>query len=307
MPPAATALEQVRLSARAVRDGASVAREMVSRCADCRAAGLAEVFYTPGLAVAREVLGRAEFERLATLANDDGLVGTLDGIECENLRNLGRLAGMLLDYEAVEAASPVLLGDAAVMLALYGSLAAYRARLFVVVPAGDLGRDARPAIEASLSAPASDFIVARPGRLAGPLRQFSATVDAGGRTWRTPTRELLVMLLAARVGNPGSLPTPARWPHLVTTLLAHGDTLDLGVVLDIADEAGLSGHVQRGLAVACELAHELAELLPEERLEIPWWERALALPIAARRLLKESLVVAESTEAVVGEEVLADA
>ena len=77
---------------------------------------------------------------------------------------------------------------------------------------------------------------------------------------------------------------------MAAALLASQDTLDCDVVLHLAAELGLAPKVHRGLAVACQLVTELGRRFPDERLEIPWWERTIALPIAARRLLKEPLV-----------------
>jgi hypothetical protein len=288
--PATLALEQVRHAARVVRGGASVAGEVVERCTDCWCAGLAEAFVTPGLAVAREALGAAEFERRTDGAPGSELAGRLDAIAQENVRNLKRLAAILNDGDGARPQPAVLLGDAAVLLALYRSLAAFPARLWVVAPAGGTRRSTRSATVAVMSGTASDFSFAGIGRLAGPLRQYSATVEAGGRSWRVPTRELLVVLLAARVGDPESSPIPPQWPHLATALLASRDALDHEVVLELAAELNLAPKVHRGLAAARQLVPELGGQFSDGRLEIPWWERTIALPIAARRLLKESLV-----------------
>ena len=288
--PATAALKQVRHAARVVRDGAPVAGEVIEHCTDCWCAGLAEGFVTPGLAVAREALGAAEFERRTAAAPGCELAGRLDAIAQENRQNLERLAAILNDGDGARPAPAVLLGDAAVLLSLYRSLAAFPARLWVVAPAEGTKRSTRSATVAVLSGAASDFSFAGIGRLAGPLRRYSATVEAAGRTWRVPTGELLVVLLAARVGDPESSPTPPQWPHLATALLASQDALDVETVLELAAELELAPKVHRGLAAARQLGPELGRHVPDERLEIPWWERTIALPIAARRLLKESLV-----------------
>ncbi len=288
--PATTALEQVRHAARVVRDGAPVAGEVIEHCTDCWCAGLAEAFVTPGLAVAREALGAAEFERRTAATPGCEVAGRLDAIRQENVQNLERLAAILNDGDGARPVPAVLLGDAAVLLSLYRSLAAFPARLWVVAPAEGTKRTTRSATVAVLSGAASDFSFAGVGRLAGPLRRYSAPVTAGGRTWRVPTGELLVMLMAARVGDPESSPTPPQWPHLATALLASQDALDHGLVLALAAELDLAPKVHRGLAAARQLVPELGRHFPDQRLEIPWWERTIALPIAARRLLKESLV-----------------
>ena len=72
--------------------------------------------------------------------------------------------------------------------------------------------------------------------------------------------------------------------------LASQGTLDCDVVLELAAELGSAPDAHRGLAAARQLVPELGRHFPDQRLEIPWWERTIALPIAARRLLKESLV-----------------
>jgi hypothetical protein len=78
--------------------------------------------------------------------------------------------------------------------------------------------------------------------------------------------------------------------------LASQDTLDCEVMLELTAELGLAPKVQHGLAVACQLVPELGRHFPDEALEISWWERTIALPIAARRLLRESLVAERRTQ-----------
>ena len=97
--------------------------------------------------------------------------------------------------------------------------------------------------------------------------------------------EQLVASLAGRVGNPQIAPVPRVWPLLAIVLLEWRGTISASAVVAHAATAGLSEQAQRGLVIVTYLFPELQSWLAQVRLGIPLWERVLAVPLAARKLV----------------------
>src|SRR5262245_48646138 len=97
--------------------------------------------------------------------------------------------------------------------------------------------------------------------------------------------EQLAVTLAARVGNPRVSPVPPLWPLLALLLLAWRDILAAERVLVRAATLGMEDEVHRGLAVIAYLFPELEKWLAAVQLRIPTWEKNLAVPLAARKLV----------------------
>src|SRR5262249_43169103 len=97
--------------------------------------------------------------------------------------------------------------------------------------------------------------------------------------------EELAMQLASRIGDPQVAPVPPLWPLLALVLLEWGESISAKRVLAQAREMGVSEQAQRGLVIVTYLFPELNQWLAGVPLEIPFWERVLAVPLAARKLV----------------------
>ena len=101
------------------------------------------------------------------------------------------------------------------------------------------------------------------------------------------------MTLARRVGDPRVSPVPPLWPVLALLLLAWRQVFSAERIMRQATELGAENEVLRGLAIIAYLFPELEYWLGTIRSRIPPWERTLAVPLAARKL-----VVLENMESV---------
>jgi len=97
--------------------------------------------------------------------------------------------------------------------------------------------------------------------------------------------EQLAVTLAGRVGDPRVSPAPPLWPLLAVLLLGWRDTLTAKQIMNRAGDVGAEDHVHRGLAIVAHLFPELQGWLASVPLGIPRWERTVALPLAARKLV----------------------
>src|SRR6266516_6151320 len=97
--------------------------------------------------------------------------------------------------------------------------------------------------------------------------------------------EQLAVILAGRVGNPRVSPAPPLWPLLAIVLLGWRDTLTAKQVMKRAADVGAEDHVHRGLAIVAHLFPELQGWLASVPLGIPRWERTVAVPLAAHKLV----------------------
>jgi hypothetical protein len=216
------------------------------------------------------------------------VLGRGPAFEAANIEALRSIAAWAEAQPGSGRLPPVMLGDAAVLHGLYGCWDAFRASLWVI--ALDADDTAGAAVTGAFSgAPPDDFRFGGLGPLAGYLDRWTADVEIGGTRWLMPTGELLVMLLAARVGDPEALPMPPAWFHLAVALLAWHGRVSARLALGLAGELGVQPHVARGLAIVGEMLPEVRRVLPKGRLEIPMWERLLAVPVAARRVVRETI------------------
>jgi hypothetical protein len=279
-----TSLDYARGIAAALRGDEEAVAGLLEGAQACRDARVPDEFSGVGLVVWRKlVTGPAPTVR-------PDLQYILDrhvAIERANREALEAI-GQLVDANGThEGPPPALIGDDSVLLGLYGTLAAFRAAEWVVLvrPAANGDRQAGAALELPFT-----LRVGPSQRLEVPLRRWSTGVSAVGRTWRVPTGELFAVLLAARVGDPAALPSPPHWFHLAVTLMAWRDSLNVQTVLTLADRLDVGARVQRGLAMVASLFPEVKAGLDVASFEIPLWERLLAVPVAARRVVRESMV-----------------
>jgi len=96
----------------------------------------------------------------------------------------------------------------------------------------------------------------------------------------------IVATLAGRVGNPEIPPTPPLWPLLAVLLLGWGETTSIEGVLRHSNDLGVEAEAYRGLAMVVYLFPELRVWAADVHRKIPLWERAFALPLAARKLVQ---------------------
>ena len=100
-----------------------------------------------------------------------------------------------------------------------------------------------------------------------------------------PDCEQLIAILASRMGDPKVAPVPPLWPLLALVLFEWRGSISASGVVTHAASMGLSEETQRGLVIIAHLFPELQDWLAEAPLAIPLWERVLAIPIAARKLV----------------------
>ena len=108
--------------------------------------------------------------------------------------------------------------------------------------------------------------------------------------------EQLAVTLAGRVGNPRISPTPPLWPLLALLLLGWRDRLSADRVMERAAWLGMENEVERGLAIVAYLFPELQEWTADIPFGMPLWERTLAVPLAARKLVGSANMESPASE-----------
>ena len=273
-----TSLRLARSIAVVLRGNGEALDELLGAAELCRDARLPDDFTGVGLVVWRQRRGAGAPPLRADLQY---IVDRQATVERENAEALEAIARLACGTE-----EPALIGDGAVLLGLYGTLAAFRAAEWVVL----VRQGANGAAAAAAGGDLPFVLRVGPSqRLEVPLARWSAGVEAAGCRWRVPVDELFVVLLAARVGDPAALPSPPHWFHLAVAMLAWRDRLNVHTVLTLADRLDLAAKAQRGLAMVGSLFPELKPGLDLSSFEIPLWERLLAVPVAARRVVRESM------------------
>ncbi len=181
----------------------------------------------------------------------------------------------------------VFLGDVAVLMGLYQSLAAFPSRVWAV-GLRNCESDEESVTEQAVKTLPDNVRFGRLGRIETVGGPFLKEVEVGDFRFRIPSEELLVAFLAARVGEPeASLESPT-WAHLMIAVTAMGSRFDFDTVRKLARELGCEERIHRGFAIARMFSDEIAEMIPAKELVIPLWER-MALRIAASRMLREAV------------------
>jgi hypothetical protein len=112
-------------------------------------------------------------------------------------------------------------------------------------------------------------------RLSAAAREYAMFEDS----------EQLAAILASRVGDPKIAPKPPLWPLLGMLLLEWRGEIFASDVLARAAAMGMHEEAQRGLVIVTYLFPELQDWMAGVPLGIPFWERALAVPLTARKLV----------------------
>ena len=191
-----------------------------------------------------------------------------------------------LDGDRRPPGAACLLGDAALLALLYDDLGAFSLRLPLA------GRrsadDGRGLVDLHLRQSGGAPATAPLGVLGDAFRGSIRWVHAD-YTWRLPSRELLLALLVARLGDPAAPAGPTLWHHLSLAAGAWRDTLDHQRLVDFGNRLGIRAPLDRGLAILGELFPELGAPFEAARRALSIVERSIGVPLAARRLVALSL------------------
>jgi len=117
-------------------------------------------------------------------------------------------------------------------------------------------------------------------------RFLSATAQEYMTHEKVRNLEHTIAILASRVGDPRISPTPPLWPILALVLLGWRDGATVYGVIERSANLGVEEAVYRGLAIVVHLFPELSDWASAIHQRIPLWERALAVPLAARKLVQ---------------------
>ncbi len=290
-----TALREVIRAAARAADGESANDVGLDRlCVLARQRGVGERLLRPSLVIA----ARAWSDETLPLTLSRQLAVS-DGTAAFN----GRLLSLLAERVGLAGESTsdaLLLGDAGLLAGLYGSLGAFPLRLPLAATMS--ATDGAEELPLYLRARGGVLGLVPLGPLVELVRNNSRRWNDGTRTWRVPRRELMLTLLAARLGDPLAHPDPPLWHHLALLLLLWPETEGRELVLEHAARLGLLAQVGRGLAVLGHLFPELHGWAGGGQIKLSLLARSLAVPLAARALVgaafEEEAEPAEVAEAV---------
>lgn len=269
--------EVVRAAARAAEGESATAVGLDRLCAQARQRGVPERLLRPSLVIA----ARSWSDETLPLTLSRQLAVS-DGTEVFNVRLLAMLAERV-GLAGESTSDALLLGDAGLLAGLYGSLGAFPLRLplAATLSATDGGGDG----PLYLRGRGGVLGVVPLGPLAELVRHNSRRWNDGTQSWRVPRRELMLTLLAARLGDPLAHPDPPLWHHLALLLLLWPENEGRGLVLEHAARLGLLAQVGRGLAVLGHLFPELQGWAGGGQIQLSLLARSLAVPLAARALV----------------------
>jgi hypothetical protein len=278
-------LELTRWQGRGIRRDFSAGPGLMENCYSAVELGLPPDFVSSSLCVlelhsahmgASTAMVRAEFPSVYEHMRQNERRNTASLLKIRHL-----IEGVGLDPGQV-----LLLGECAVLLGLYGSLAAFEARTWAIGLPASAVTDEGSVVEKAISADSHEIHFGRMGRLEPMLGDLSLQVTAQGcGDWKVPDLRLLTVILAARVGDPEARPDSPAWAQLAVALKGKKDEISVDSMLDLADELEISARVHRGLFIVRTLFPELSRRIPVQRLSVPAWER-VALRVAANKLVR---------------------
>ncbi len=261
-------VELVRKHARMERGESFQTLRHVHALVRAREANVPESFLLPFSSALRKVIDTTRFDKAALPSAVGALFMSNRRTSTANLASLDQFAAEICGKFESKTEYAVLAGDGAALSGLYQDMGAFPASHWAA-----LFRDGTYAAES------------RRRILGLPSDEWSEPVKLGKNSWRKPKPPLLITLLAAHLGNPSAPPTPSIWPHLGLALLVWNDRIRVKDILEYAGTLDVLEDAQRGLALAAQIFPELAEWTDLDKLWIPGWEKKLAIPIAARRLM----------------------
>jgi hypothetical protein len=269
--------EVVRAAARAAEGESATAVGLDGLCALARQRGVPERLLRPSLVIA----ARAWSDETLPLTLSRQLAMS-EGTAGYNARLLAMLAERL-GLAGESTTDALLLGDAGLLAGLYGSLGAFPLRLPLAATMS--ATDSGDGLPLYLRAKGGVLGIVPLGPLVELVRHNSRRWNDGTHTWRVPRRELMLTLLASRLGDPLAHPDPPLWHHLALLLLLWPENEGRDVVLENAARLGLLAQVGRGLAVLGHLFPELQGWAGGGQIQLSLLARSLAVPLAARALV----------------------
>ena len=271
--------EVVRAAARVARDGGPASAALDSLAADARHRGVPERLLRPSLVIA----ARGWSDETLPLGLSRQLSASNGAAVAAFNSELLSLLAERVGRAGESTAEALLLGDAALLPGLYGSLAAFPLRLPIAATASATDHGEAPLY---LRARGGVLGLMALGSLAELARAHSRPWNDGARTWRVPRRELMVTMLVARLGDPLAHPDPTLWHHLALLLLVWPEAEGRALVLEHAARLGLLTQVARGFAIVGHLFPELKGWVQTGRVvQLSFLERSVAVPLAARQLV----------------------
>ncbi len=278
-------LELTRWQGRGLRHDFSAGPGLMENCYSAVELGLPPDFVSSSVCVLESHSTQMGASTAMVRAEFPGVYAHMRQNERRNAAALLKIRD-LIEGIGLDPGQVLLLGECAVLLSLYGSLAAFEARTWAVGLPANAVTDEESVVEKAIKADSHEIHFGRMGRLEPRVRDLSLLVAARGcGDWKVPDLRLLTVLLAARVGDPEARPDSPAWAQLAVALKGKKDEISVDSVLDLADELELSARVQRGLLIVRNLFPELSRRIPSQRLAVPAWER-VALRVAANKLVK---------------------
>ena len=274
-------LELVRWQGRGLGADPAASQVLMEVCTTATELGAPLDLLSAGLCVL-EIAGQRLGVSTATIRNTFPQAAAHQRqLEALNSQELGQVKDHL-DTLTLAPEQVLLLGDAALMLALYGTLRAFRASTWAIGLPAFAGVGEQSITEPAVKALPFEISFGKLGRLEERLGDLTRVCMLDGVLWRIPDRDLTVVLIAARVGELDFSSTNHTWAHLAAALMGHRGTIDVEAVLRLADELHLADRVQRGLAVTRLIFPELGRLRGAGALDIPSWELEALRPAAGR-------------------------
>jgi hypothetical protein len=280
-------LELIRWQGRGLRSDYTAGQGLMEICYTATELRVPVEFISAGLCVLEAAAASIGASMAAVRPDFPEVIAYQDEAEGKNRADQAEVVRQLEAMNLVPE-QVLLLGDSAVLLGLYGTVRAFRVRNCAIGLPGHAGVGEQSIVESMLTARPVEVSFGRLGRLEGRLDRLSRVFMFDGTKWRVPSPELLVVMLAARVGEPEASPESPAWAHLAAMLKGGRDRIEVDEVLDLAEELELAPRVHRGLAIVRVLFPELGRMIPAERLEIPAWER-VALRLAANKLVQAAI------------------
>ncbi|MFN7974906.1 MAG: hypothetical protein U0166_21570 [Acidobacteriota bacterium] len=218
------------------------------------------------------------------------LRGTAQVARRDGIERVATLAGLVRTAQSWNAPpeQTVLLGDAAILARLYEDFGAYAGTHWLAGIPGD-------APGSTVGQWLGDGEEAGPPRLVAlgartePLLRRSTLMTIAGHRWRVPTEELLLVLMATKVGNPLSNPSASIWPHLAIAIKGWQKRVRAEAVLALALDLGIDTDVRAGLMICRHLFPEVSKWVNERTIGVSSTARLMSLPLTARRLFSASL------------------
>jgi hypothetical protein len=281
-------VELLRWQGRGLRGSFDSARGLVEACYGAIEVGIEPSLIAPALEILTRYSEEHGFSTSIVTADLATVVSYQDQAEEKNRARLGRAISEL-NSRGLAPSEGLFLGDCAVLIGVYGGLRAFEAQLWTLGVPGVPESGVLTATDESLPSPESGIRIGGLGVLAEKMERTTHTVDVDGNRIRVPDLPLLITLLAARVGNPQANPTNPTWAHLAVAVKSCGRSFDVDIVSSTARDLEVLPMAHRGLAIARTLFPELGRVIPWSRLDLPTWEKTIALRLAAKRLISVSL------------------